>query len=50
MAFFRSPLLRRIIYAIVFGLALLRLTARSHSESLPIGDPLPQGEIAQLRR
>ena len=35
MAFFRSAALRRIIYALVLGLALTRLAGRSHSEPLP---------------
>ena len=40
MAFFRSPLLRRIIYVIAFGLAVARFaSSRSHSEPLIVGDP-----------
>ena len=35
MEFFRSAALRRIIYALVLGLALTRLAGRSHSEPLP---------------
>lgn len=50
MAFFRSPILRRVIYAIVFGLALVRLSTRSHSEPLPIDEPLQRAEIAQPLR
>jgi hypothetical protein len=39
MSFFRSALLRRIIYAIVLALALTRLAGRSHSEPLQEGLP-----------
>src|SRR5258707_835920 len=35
MDFFRSPLLRRILYAIAFGLALVRFVHRAHSEPMP---------------
>jgi hypothetical protein len=41
MAFFRSPLLRRIIYAVAIALALVRFATRSHSEPLPL-DHLPE--------
>jgi hypothetical protein len=39
MEFFRSAALRRIIYALVLGLALTRLASRSHSEPLPPLEP-----------
>jgi len=46
MQFFRSALLRRIIYAVAIALALLRFTAtRSHSEPLPVDDPSPPAAI-----
>ena len=41
MQFFRSPLLRRIIYAVAIALALTRFATRSHSEPLLAEDPLP---------
>jgi hypothetical protein len=41
MAFFRSPLLRRIIYAVAIALALARFATRSHSEPLPADSPPP---------
>jgi hypothetical protein len=37
MDFFRSPLLRRIIYALVFLLALMGLYSRLHAEPLDAG-------------
>ena len=43
MQFFRSPLVRRIIYAVAIGLAVVRFaTTRSHSEPLWVDDPAPQ--------
>jgi hypothetical protein len=49
MAFFRSPILRRVIYAVALGLALMRFAAtRSHSEPLVLGDPLPKGAVEHL--
>jgi hypothetical protein len=39
MDFFRSALLRRIIYAIAIALALTRLSSRSHSEPLSPAEP-----------
>lgn len=50
MAFFRSATLRRIIYAVAFGLALMRFATRSHSEPLPVDDPLRPGEITDVTR
>jgi hypothetical protein len=51
MAFLRSPLLRRIIYVIAFGLALLRFAGtRSHSEPLTLNDPRQKVSIEQLAR
>ena len=35
MSFFRSPLLRRIIYALAAALALVRFANRSHAEPIP---------------
>jgi hypothetical protein len=43
MQFFRSPLLRRIIYAV--AIALARFATRSHSEPLSADDPLPHAAI-----
>jgi hypothetical protein len=49
MNFFRSPTLRRIIYAVAFGLALLRFAAtRSHSEPLPVDDAEPHSGVVYL--
>jgi hypothetical protein len=43
MQFFRSPLLRRIIYAIAIALALVRFaTTRSHSQPFLVDDAAPQ--------
>ncbi len=47
MSFFRSAALRRIIYALVLGLALTRLATRSHSEPLP-PDNWPSVAMAKL--
>ena len=48
MQFFRSALLRRIIYAVAIALALVRFaTTRSHSEPLPVDDSLPRPAIQQ---
>jgi hypothetical protein len=48
MAFFRSPLLRRIIYIVAFGLALMRFAAnRSHSEPLIVDQPTSMASIEQ---
>jgi hypothetical protein len=47
MQFFRSPLLRRIIYAVVIALALTRFATRSHSEPLLADDRLPPAAIQQ---
>jgi hypothetical protein len=45
MAFFRSPLLRRIIYAVAIALALVRFATRSHSEPLAADGPPPIATI-----
>jgi hypothetical protein len=50
MTFFRSPLLRRIVYVIAAGLALVRFANRSHSEPLPIDDPMPRSAVASQAR
>ena len=51
MAFFRSPLLRRIIYIVAFGLALMRFAAnRSHSEPLTATEPPPIATAEQSIR
>lgn len=50
MTFFRSAALRRIIYAVAFGLVLMRFATRSHSETLPVDDPLPPVKITPVMR
>jgi hypothetical protein len=50
MTFLRSPWLRRIIYVIAAGLALVRFANRSHSEPLPIDDPIPRSVAASQTR
>jgi len=51
MAFFRSPLLRRIIYVIAACLALARFAGtRSHSEPLTLDYPEPKAGIEQPAR
>lgn len=47
MSFFRSAALRRTIYALAIGLALLRLASRAHSEPLP--DDVPAAHPAIVR-
>jgi hypothetical protein len=49
MDFFRSPLLRRIIYALVFLLALMGLYSRLHAEPLDAGASLAAVTIAHIR-
>jgi hypothetical protein len=50
MDFFRSPLLRRVLYVIAAGLALMRFASRSHSGPLPIHDPAsPSAVSGQMR-
>ncbi len=46
MSFFRSAALRRIVYAIVIAVALVRLSTRLHSEPLIEGG-VPTTTIVQ---
>ncbi len=48
MSFFRSAALRRIVYAIVIGLALVRLASRAHSEALSVEPAASVATIARL--
>jgi hypothetical protein len=48
MSFFRSTALRRVIYAVVIALALVRLATRVHSEPLTTAPTIERGVIAQL--
>lgn len=50
MSFFRSPLLRRVFYAIAIGLALVRLATRAHSEPLPHDPAAPSIHSESVRR
>ncbi len=48
MSFFRSAALRRVIYAIVIALALVRLATRLHSEPLSDKAPAERGTVVRL--
>jgi hypothetical protein len=48
MSFFRSAALRRVIYAVVLALALVRVATRLHSEPLPAQLPPPSGIVAHM--
>lgn len=50
MDFFRSPLLRRILYVIAAALALVRFATRSHSEPLPVDNPLARSAVVEAMR
>jgi hypothetical protein len=50
MSFFRSAALRRIVYALVIGLALVRLASRAHSETLPMEPTMSVATIERLAR
>jgi hypothetical protein len=49
MAFFRSPLLRRIIYLIAFGMALFQLSHYARSATFENGHDRPVSVIAATR-
>lgn len=48
MDFFRSAALRRIMYAIAFALAVVRLANRAHSEELPVQVDVPAAASGQV--
>jgi hypothetical protein len=48
MSFFRSAALRRVLYALVIVIALVRLATRLHSEPFFHDGPGPAGSIAHV--